>query len=457
MKKRRKKMLLSFLMACFCNGNFLYSMSFVKRVRDNVLSFSLMRACATNKKLLALLLIKAGVNIEKKDHGGFSPLICACEEGHKEVVRLLLAYGANIEAKDNDGRTPLIYACEEDHKEIVELLLSNGANTEVKDENGETPLIEACSWGRREIVKLLLANGVNIEAKDKWDRTPLICACRWGPEEVVQLLLEKGANIEAKDDDSKTSLDYMLEDNKTKLAEILIEHGADICNLYKSKNAEQFETACKQYAKLNTEIEELKKNIGANKNSVKLMTTERRNKINNLILDTQTPLFAKQSALAYLLKYHKSFPDELTKETLLSYYETISFNYRFFNDDEFKQAIEFAIKEEAKDKFGRSVLAVALFDRHNIYRDRLLSHLIGSTDLRESLNVYFGLNKKEKTNNFIDMLRLARKKEEKQRSKFLMRFALVSDTLRRVEYGAEINKNCLPYEIVGNIMSFMQL
>jgi len=224
-------------------------------------------------------------------------------------------------------------------------------------------------------------------------------------------------------------LDYMLEDNNTKFARILIEHGADICNLYKSKNAEQFETACKQYAQLNAEIEELKKNISVNK-------------INNLMLDPQTPLFAKQSALAYLSKTPKSLSDKMTKSMLLSYYKKISFNYRFFNDKEFKQAIEFAIKENAKDRFGRSVFAVALLDRRNKYRDRLISKLAETTYSGESLQGYLAQESDKK---------------EKQTPEFLMEFARCVDTLQYLEYGSKGDKRTLPPEIAARIMSYMKL
>ena len=73
------------------------------------------------------LLLGAGANVNAKDTGGWTPLICACTNGHTPIVKLLLAGGANVDAKDRAGRTPLRVASDVGHKETARALMEAGA------------------------------------------------------------------------------------------------------------------------------------------------------------------------------------------------------------------------------------------------------------------------------------------------------------------------------------------
>ncbi len=50
-------------------------------------------------------LVKAGANIEKKDHNGMTPLMWAAKKGYVEVVKLLLDKGADWEHTNDDNKT----------------------------------------------------------------------------------------------------------------------------------------------------------------------------------------------------------------------------------------------------------------------------------------------------------------------------------------------------------------
>ncbi len=52
------------------------------------------------------LLIKKGVDINKKSKGGWTPLAKASENDNFEVVKLLVENGANIDKSNNDFETP---------------------------------------------------------------------------------------------------------------------------------------------------------------------------------------------------------------------------------------------------------------------------------------------------------------------------------------------------------------
>ena len=55
-----------------------------------------------------------------------------------ENVMLLLSAGICIDKKDEDQNTALHYACELGHRNIAEVLLQNGACYELKNSNGMT-------------------------------------------------------------------------------------------------------------------------------------------------------------------------------------------------------------------------------------------------------------------------------------------------------------------------------
>ena len=82
-------------------------------------------ACSTGSIMIAMLLLKAGANIEL---GEKTPLMRAAYSGQYEVVEFLIHHGADINAESVTHDTPLSYACENGHVKVVEILLFYGAN-----------------------------------------------------------------------------------------------------------------------------------------------------------------------------------------------------------------------------------------------------------------------------------------------------------------------------------------
>jgi hypothetical protein len=72
------------------------------------------------------LLLDKGADIEAKNNGGTTPLLCAFYSGCKAIVKLLLDKGADIDAKDNDGQSPLSLA-KYWQKDTAKLLLDKKA------------------------------------------------------------------------------------------------------------------------------------------------------------------------------------------------------------------------------------------------------------------------------------------------------------------------------------------
>lgn len=76
----------------------------------------------------------------KPDPSRFSsPLHAASYKGDFKVAELLLSRpGVELDKLDIDGRTPLMWAAEKGNEEVVRLLLSKGANANVKNGRGKT-------------------------------------------------------------------------------------------------------------------------------------------------------------------------------------------------------------------------------------------------------------------------------------------------------------------------------
>ena len=141
-------------------------------------------------------LIRAGVDVNKKEFYGWTPIHRAVISGHTDIVKLLLEHGANIDEKDNDGRTPINRVMEawQRHPDIVKLLLDHGANIHLKDKHGRSPIHLTAREGHTDTMKLLLEYGADIDEKGNNGWTPIHQAAYRGHTDTVKLLLSAGAD-----------------------------------------------------------------------------------------------------------------------------------------------------------------------------------------------------------------------------------------------------------------------
>lgn len=102
-------------------------------------------AVSHDVELVELILRQPGIEINKCNASGLSPLMVAVLPSvnpSPQIVEALIREGANVAITDNDGRTPLYYAVM--HRVpsvgIIRILLQNGADMNVKDRFQLTPL-----------------------------------------------------------------------------------------------------------------------------------------------------------------------------------------------------------------------------------------------------------------------------------------------------------------------------
>ena len=106
-----------------------------------------------------------GLDVNKKDTNGFTPIHHAAKYGQNDIIIILVNSGANINATRNNtkrrGITPLHDA---NQKSTVELLIEKGANVNSKCDNGSTPLHSAAITGNIHKAEILISNDSDVNA-----------------------------------------------------------------------------------------------------------------------------------------------------------------------------------------------------------------------------------------------------------------------------------------------------
>ena len=103
----------------------------------------------------------------------------ACQNGQKGVIQTFLKKGGiNIDKRDEKGLTPLHYACQKGSRDIVRLLIENGADVTMETNTSVTPLHLAVMSGNKEIIKMLADAGADVNATDKEGRNSLMYGIR---------------------------------------------------------------------------------------------------------------------------------------------------------------------------------------------------------------------------------------------------------------------------------------
>ena len=138
------------------------------------------------------LLLHAGVSVEDKNGGVFSPLTTAIREHKKDIVRYLLdEAGADPNAPGE--HLPIIKAIrryENNDTEVIEMLLDRGADIN-KMYRGWNAVLQAVENGDAKILRLLLekGGGANLEVTDESGKPIIDIVTERGWDEAVTLLL----------------------------------------------------------------------------------------------------------------------------------------------------------------------------------------------------------------------------------------------------------------------------
>ncbi len=129
---------------------------------------------------------------EAKKHidgiGRTSLLFIAINKKQEKYVSLLIKYGLDINKKMNKWHTPLLRAIRNEDISMIKLLIRLGADVNLIIDNAITPLTFAILYNNKEIIKLLLRNGANMNLIDNNGNTPMAATRRFGRDNLVKLL-----------------------------------------------------------------------------------------------------------------------------------------------------------------------------------------------------------------------------------------------------------------------------
>jgi ankyrin repeat protein len=123
-------------------------------------------------------LLETGIDSDRSDAYGNTPLTIAAHFGQAEAAKFLLAHGAALEGTPDNTMTPLHCAVYSGHSEVAKLFLEKGADPDAPDNCGHTTLAIAANKGDASMVKLLLASHADIEKADALGWRPLHIALR---------------------------------------------------------------------------------------------------------------------------------------------------------------------------------------------------------------------------------------------------------------------------------------
>ncbi|XP_028791312.1 potassium channel SKOR-like, partial [Neltuma alba] len=149
--------------------------------------------------------VESGLDPNRTDYDGRSPLHISASKGYVDIARFLIDKGVNIDLSDKFGNTPLFEAIKNGHEEVASLLVNNGATLAIEDAG--SLLCMTIATKELDLLRKLLAYGINPNSRNYDQRTALHIAASEGLFTVAEMLIEAGASVLSTDRWGYTPLD----------------------------------------------------------------------------------------------------------------------------------------------------------------------------------------------------------------------------------------------------------
>lgn len=152
-----------------------------------------------------------GIEIDRADATGSTPLMAAVEVKNQRALQKLINAGAALNILNTYQETPLMIAIEEENMPAAQLLVTLPTiNLNADEEGMNSPLHKAIDVGDHDMFDLLLKVGlphrIDINAHGLEGETPLMKAVSNNFIYFIDELIKKGADLNTKNDHGQTAL-----------------------------------------------------------------------------------------------------------------------------------------------------------------------------------------------------------------------------------------------------------
>ena len=189
----------------------------------------------TNERCaIAKLLLDYGVDVNKADEDGRTPVYWAAGRGYTKLVRFLISKTADVNLGATNGFCPSHAA---DNGDIVRLLCKAGADLNKAAVWGVSPLDFGACFGQLETVQALVECGANIHQTRDSGSSALLIAAQNGHAAVVRALLDADAQVDQRQNDGASPLTMACQNGHAEVARMLVDANADVNNVWRGRSA----------------------------------------------------------------------------------------------------------------------------------------------------------------------------------------------------------------------------
>lgn len=188
---------------------------------------SLVAAVETRNAPLMESLITAGVDLERKDPSGRTPLRLCVDAGDQAIATRLVESGADVNSKALDGSSVLGASVRGMPAAFVKRLLEKGASADGLMPGGEEILPWAIREGSTELVQLLMAAAPDPHMTDK-DGNPLLhVAMQANRRDLMEVIIRLGADPGQNNARGESTLHTAIRNGWLEIIPSLVRAGAD--------------------------------------------------------------------------------------------------------------------------------------------------------------------------------------------------------------------------------------
>nr|KAI8758932.1 ankyrin repeat domain-containing protein 50-like [Biomphalaria glabrata] len=131
-------------------------------ISQDALNTCLIKASERGQKLVLILLIKSGANVNCSDQYGNTPLMACAQRGYYDMSRILITNKADVNKVNNVGDTALLLSITKFGSADMARLLVLSSKVNSKNNKGYTPLMKAVDVGDLEVIHILIFNGADV-------------------------------------------------------------------------------------------------------------------------------------------------------------------------------------------------------------------------------------------------------------------------------------------------------